>query len=65
MGAGRFAPTPSGDLHLGNLRTALLAYNAARSTGRSFRMRVEDLDQQRCSAEVAERQLADLSLIHI
>ena len=52
MGAGRFAPTPSGDLHLGNLRTALLAYDAARSTGRSFRMRVEDLDQQ-------------LSLIHI
>ena len=65
MGAGRFAPTPSGDLHLGNLRTALLAYNAARSTGRSFRMRVEDLDQQRCSAEVAERQLADLAALGI
>lgn len=65
MGAGRFAPTPSGDLHLGNLRTALLAYTAARSTGRSFRMRVEDLDEQRCSRDIAERQLADLAALGI
>ncbi|MRK02669.1 MULTISPECIES: tRNA glutamyl-Q(34) synthetase GluQRS [Aeromicrobium] len=58
MGAGRFAPSPSGDLHVGNLRTALLAWLCARSTGRSFLMRVEDLDRVRPGAE--ERQLADL-----
>lgn len=46
-GAGRYAPSPSGDLHLGNLRTALLAWLFARSTGRSFVMRIEDLDRAR------------------
>ncbi|MFD1811990.1 tRNA glutamyl-Q(34) synthetase GluQRS [Rhodococcus gannanensis] len=60
-GAGRFAPSPSGDLHLGNLRTALLAWLFARSTGRDFLMRVEDLDRVRPGAE--ERQLADLAAI--
>ena len=60
-GAGRFAPSPSGDLHLGNLRTALLAWLFARSTGRAFLMRVEDLDRVRPGAE--ERQLADLAAI--
>lgn len=60
-GAGRFAPSPSGDLHLGNLRTALLAWLFARSTGRQFLMRVEDLDRVRAGAET--RQLADLSAI--
>jgi glutamyl-tRNA synthetase len=57
-GAGRFAPSPSGDLHVGNLRTALLAWLFARSTGRAFRMRMEDLD--RVAAGSADRQLADL-----
>ncbi|WP_078311217.1 MULTISPECIES: tRNA glutamyl-Q(34) synthetase GluQRS [unclassified Mycobacterium] len=61
-GAGRFAPSPSGDLHIGNLRTALLAWLMARSTGRRFLMRVEDLDI-RTSTVVAERQLADLAAI--
>lgn len=60
-GAGRFAPSPSGDLHLGNLRTALLAWLFARSTGRKFVMRVEDLDRVRAGAEA--RQLADLRAI--
>ncbi|MET4047643.1 MULTISPECIES: tRNA glutamyl-Q(34) synthetase GluQRS [unclassified Rhodococcus (in: high G+C Gram-positive bacteria)] len=60
-GAGRFAPSPSGDLHLGNLRTALLAWLFARSTGRKFLMRMEDLDRVRSGAE--ERQLADLHAI--
>ena len=57
-GAGRFAPSPSGDLHLGNLRTALLAWLFARSTGRLFLMRMEDLD--RVAPGAAERQLRDL-----
>ncbi len=60
-GAGRFAPSPSGDLHLGNLRTALLAWLFARSTDRRFLVRVEDLDRVRPGA--AARQLADLAAL--
>jgi len=59
MTAGRFAPSPSGDLHVGNLRTALLAWLFARSTGRDFLIRMEDLDRVRIGA--AERQLEDLA----
>jgi glutamyl-tRNA synthetase len=62
-GAGRFAPTPSSDLHIGNLRTALLAWLFARSSGRAFRVRVEDLDTERCDLQTAERQLADMAAI--
>lgn len=58
VGAGRFAPSPSGDLHLGNLRTALLAWLFARSTGRRFLVRVEDLDRVREGSR--QRQLDDL-----
>ncbi|WP_051637451.1 tRNA glutamyl-Q(34) synthetase GluQRS [Rhodococcus sp. UNC363MFTsu5.1] len=60
-GAGRFAPSPSGDLHLGNLRTAMLAWLFARSTGRRFLMRIEDLDRVRAGAE--KRQLDDLAAL--
>ncbi|WP_460463460.1 tRNA glutamyl-Q(34) synthetase GluQRS [Arthrobacter pigmenti] len=60
-GAGRFAPSPSGDLHVGNLRTAILAWLFARSTDRSFLVRVEDLDRARAGS--AERQLADLAAV--
>ncbi|MGE2720116.1 tRNA glutamyl-Q(34) synthetase GluQRS [Mycolicibacterium celeriflavum] len=62
MSAGRFAPSPSADLHIGNLRTAILAWLFARSTGRRFLMRVDDLDD-RTFAEVGQRQIADLSAI--
>lgn len=61
-GAGRFAPSPSADLHIGNLRTAVLAWLFARSTGRRFLIRVEDLDD-RTHADVGRRQLADLAAI--
>lgn len=61
QGAGRFAPSPSGDLHLGNLRTAVLAWLFARSTGRRFLLRMEDLD--RVASGAAERQLTDLAAI--
>lgn len=62
LSAGRFAPSPSGDLHLGNLRTAVLAWLFARSTGRRFLLRVEDLDD-RTHPEIAERQLRDLAAL--
>ena len=61
--AGRYAPSPSGDLHFGNLRTAVLAWLFARCTGRAFYMRVEDIDSERSSAESATRQLEDLAAI--
>lgn len=62
-GAGRYAPSPSGELHLGNLRTAILAWLFARTTGRAFLLRIDDLDRVRPGA--AERQLDDLAAIGI
>ncbi|HHT40933.1 MAG TPA: tRNA glutamyl-Q(34) synthetase GluQRS, partial [Actinomyces sp.] len=59
--AGRFAPSPSGDMHIGNLRTAVLAWIWARRTGRDFVMRVEDIDRVKEGA--AERQLLDIQTI--
>jgi glutamyl-tRNA synthetase len=63
VGAGRYAPSPTGELHLGNLRTALLGWLFARSTGRRFLLRIEDLDAARVRPGVAERQLADLAAL--
>ena len=60
---GRFAPSPTGDLHLGNLRTALLAWLFARSAGARFLLRMEDLDAARVRPGSAEQQLADLAAI--
>jgi len=60
---GRFAPSPTGVLHLGNLRTALLAWLFARSAGARFVVRVEDLDVGRVRPGLAEAQLADLGAI--
>jgi glutamyl-tRNA synthetase len=57
---GRYAPTPSGRLHLGNARTALLAWLWARALGGRFVLRVEDLDPQRSRAEHEREQLEDL-----
>lgn len=62
--AGRFAPSPSADLHIGNLRTAVLAWLFARSTGRRFLIRIEDLDD-RARPDIAHRQLADLAAIGV
>lgn len=61
--AGRFAPSPSGELHVGNLRTAMLAWLFARSTGRAFLLRVEDLDRARAGAEAV--QLRDLEAVGV
>jgi len=62
---GRFAPSPTGPLHVGNLRTALLAWLFARSRGAEFLLRIEDLDPERSKPEHEERQLADLRALGI
>lgn len=64
-GAGRFAPSPTSALHVGNLRTALVAWLMARSTGRRFVVRIEDLDVARVAAApgVAAGQLRDLAAL--
>ena len=43
----RFAPSPTGRMHVGNLRTALYSYLIARHEGGSFMLRIEDTDQER------------------
>ncbi|MCU1497326.1 MAG: Glutamate--tRNA ligase [Acidimicrobiales bacterium] len=63
MSTGRFAPSPTGDLHLGNLRTALLAWLFARSTGGRFLVRMEDLDRVQASEAHEASQLADLAAL--
>ena len=63
--SGRYAPSPTGDLHLGNLRTALLAWLFARAAGSRFLLRIEDLDRERVQPGCAEAQLADLRALGI
>jgi glutamyl-tRNA synthetase len=62
---GRYAPSPTGPLHLGNLRTALLAWLSARSSGSEFLLRIEDLDSGRSREKWVEVQLEELRLIGI
>ncbi len=59
--AGRFAPSPSGDMHIGNLRTATLAWIWAKQSNRDFVVRVEDIDRVKKGA--AQRQLEDLATL--
>ena len=63
MPTGRFAPSPTGPLHLGNLRTALVAWLFARSAGSPFLVRVEDLDPVASREQWIEQHLADLAAI--
>ena len=58
---GRFAPTPSGRMHLGNVFAFLVAWLSAKSRGGSIVLRMEDLDTQRTSAEFAEILRQDLT----
>jgi glutamyl-tRNA synthetase len=62
---GRFAPSPTGPLHVGNLRTALIAWLLARSAGDAFRLRMEDLDRVTSSPAHERTQRADLAAIGI
>ncbi len=57
---GRFAPSPTGALHLGNLRTALLAWLFARTQYGRFVLRIEDIDRPRVRAGAAQQMLDDL-----
>ena len=57
---GRFAPSPSGRMHLGNLWSALLAWLAARSRGGRMVLRLEDLDPDRCTQERCDQGMRDL-----
>jgi len=62
---GRYAPSPTGDLHLGNIRTALLAWLQVRSQGGRFLLRMEDLDTPRVVKGSAEQILLDLEWLGI
>ena len=58
--AGRFAPSPSGRIHLGNLLCCLLAWLSARQKGGKVVLRIEDLDTARCKRPYAEQMIEDL-----
>ena len=60
---GRFAPTPSGRLHLGNILCAMLAYLSARSQGGRFLLRIEDVDIPRCPKRLADQCIEDLRFL--
>ena len=57
---GRFAPSPSGRMHLGNVFSAMLAWLSVRSQNGEMVLRIEDLDPDRCRPEYAETLKADL-----
>lgn len=63
--AGRFAPSPSGRMHLGNVYTALAAWLCAKSSGGKFLLRIEDLDPVRCPRSNADQILEDLEWLGI
>ena len=65
MPTGRFAPSPTGSLHVGNLRTALVAWLFARSSGSAFLVRMEDLDPGAVRERFVGEQLADLAALGI
>ncbi|MBJ8192822.1 tRNA glutamyl-Q(34) synthetase GluQRS, partial [Bacillus cereus] len=60
---GRFAPTPSGWIHLGNARTALLSWLHVRSLGGTYILRMEDIDMTRARSQLAQGIMEDLRWI--
>jgi len=61
----RFAPSPTGYLHLGHIRSALEGWRAARRGGGRFLLRIEDIDRTRCRGEYAAAILEDLAWLGI
>jgi glutamyl-Q tRNA(Asp) synthetase len=57
----RFAPSPTGYLHLGHVRSALEGWRAAREAGGRFLLRIEDIDHTRCRPEFADAIIEDLT----
>lgn len=60
---GRFAPSPSGALHVGNLRTALASWLSAKASGGKWVIRIEDVDLARSRPNLAEEHLRDLAAL--
>ena len=56
----RFAPSPTGHLHIGNIRTALFAYLYARHTGGKFVLRIEDTDLERSHEDYTKALMDDM-----
>ena len=63
MIVGRFAPSPTGRMHLGNVFAALLSWLSVRSAGGRFLLRMEDLDPQRSRPEYADQLRRDLEAL--
>ena len=61
----RFAPSPTGYIHVGNLRTALMNYLITRKAGGTFILRLDDTDQERSKQEYIDGLLADLEWLGI
>src|SRR5688572_28522723 len=61
----RFAPSPTGGLHVGHGWSALMAHDAARERGGAFLLRIEDIDGTRCRQEHLEGILEDLAWLGI
>src|SRR5262249_3816023 len=61
----RFAPSPTGYLHLGHALSALLGWQAARESGGRFLLRIEDIDIRRCKPEFDDAILDDLAWLGI
>ena len=61
MQKGRFAPSPSGRMHLGNVYAALISWLSVKKKGGSWLLRIEDLDRQRCKRQWADQLMDDLA----
>jgi glutamyl-Q tRNA(Asp) synthetase len=61
----RFAPSPTGYLHLGHVRSALEGWRAARAAGGAFLLRLEDIDHTRCRPEYADAIIEDLAWLRL
>ena len=61
----RFAPSPTGYLHIGGARTAMYCYLYARATGGRYILRIEDTDQQRSHKQYEEAMIDDLAWLGI